>query len=78
MTGSVAAISQGSFLESSVCLISEFYRFVRPKHKAMFDQTCRELIGEGCGHNPENDLKKKRAMESAAQSGESDFSLFNS
>ncbi|XP_032809044.2 regulator of telomere elongation helicase 1 isoform X1 [Petromyzon marinus] len=54
-------------------LLRQFYIFVRPHHKKAFDETCRDLTGEGCGYVAEHSLTREQRTEllqqNAAQSG---------
>ncbi|MFT7804710.1 regulator of telomere elongation helicase 1 isoform X3 [Arapaima gigas] len=40
-------------------LLRDFYQFIRPHHKKLFDKSCRELTGVGCGYKPEHSLSKE-------------------
>ncbi|XP_062897504.1 regulator of telomere elongation helicase 1 isoform X4 [Mobula hypostoma] len=51
-------------------LLRDFYQFVRPHHKKMFDEACYNLTGEGCGFKPEHAIpreeRQKREQETDA------------
>ncbi|XP_076441348.1 regulator of telomere elongation helicase 1 homolog [Babylonia areolata] len=53
-------------------LFRKFYRFVRPGHKAEFDQLCVSLTGESCGYKPEHAVTSKRLVRSTDASEPSD------
>ncbi|CAL8363813.1 unnamed protein product [Lota lota] len=40
-------------------LFRGLYQFLRPHHKKLFDEKCRELTGQGCGYKPEDSLSKE-------------------
>ncbi|XP_051887107.1 regulator of telomere elongation helicase 1 isoform X2 [Pristis pectinata] len=40
-------------------LLRDFYQFVRPHHKKMFDEACYNLTGEGCGFKPEHAIPRE-------------------
>uniref|UniRef100_S4RVQ1 Regulator of telomere elongation helicase 1 homolog n=1 Tax=Petromyzon marinus TaxID=7757 RepID=S4RVQ1_PETMA len=44
-------------------LLRQFYIFVRPHHKKAFDETCRDLTGEGCGYVAEHSLTREQRTE---------------
>ncbi|XP_066274756.1 regulator of telomere elongation helicase 1-like [Branchiostoma lanceolatum] len=48
---------------SSLHLFREFYKFVRPHHKKQFDQTCKDITGQGCGYKPEHSVSRKSLQE---------------
>ncbi|XP_078275154.1 regulator of telomere elongation helicase 1 isoform X2 [Rhinoraja longicauda] len=52
-------------------LLREFYQFVRPHHKKMFDEACYNLTGEGCGFKPEHVLprEERQKVEQEANAG---------
>ncbi|XP_072096477.1 regulator of telomere elongation helicase 1 isoform X2 [Mobula birostris] len=71
-------------------LLRDFYQFVRPHHKKMFDEACYNLTGEGCGFKPEHAIpreeRQKREQETDAgsenkwkfETADSDMSKFTS
>ncbi|XP_069739809.1 regulator of telomere elongation helicase 1 isoform X2 [Narcine bancroftii] len=54
-------------------LLRDFYQFVRPHHKKMFDEACYNLTGEGCGFKPEHAIpreERQKAEPNANAGGE--------
>ncbi|XP_035666303.1 regulator of telomere elongation helicase 1-like isoform X1 [Branchiostoma floridae] len=49
--------------DSTIHLFREFYKFVRPHHKKQFDQTCKDITGQGCGYKPEHSVSRKCLQE---------------
>ncbi|XP_051887108.1 regulator of telomere elongation helicase 1 isoform X3 [Pristis pectinata] len=52
-------------------LLRDFYQFVRPHHKKMFDEACYNLTGEGCGFKPEHAIprEERQKIEQEANAG---------
>lgn len=50
-------------------LISEFYRFVRAKHKQKFNEICVQLTGQSAESKGDNPITKKRVSQDDCTGG---------
>uniref|UniRef100_A0A8I3X0W9 Regulator of telomere elongation helicase 1 n=1 Tax=Callithrix jacchus TaxID=9483 RepID=A0A8I3X0W9_CALJA len=46
-------------------LLQGFYQFVRPHHKQQFEEVCIQLIGRGCGYQPEHSIPQRQRAQPA-------------
>lgn len=69
MLGEMAALFTEDVRKNN--LLREFYQFVRPHHKKMFDEACYNLTGEGCGFKPEHVVprEERQKVEQEANAG---------